>query len=96
MPSNSTLKQFFYTYVLLSHKDGKRYIGWTNNLQRRIVEHNSGKSLSTAPRRPFSIIYCEACLSEEDAKQREKYLKATVERRYLARRLYNYLRTIQS
>ena len=89
MPSNSTLKQFFYTYVLLSHKDGKRYIGWTNNLQRRIVEHNSGKSLSTAPRRPFSIIYCEACLSEEDAKQREKYLKATVERRYLARRLYN-------
>ena len=39
MPSNSTLKQFFYTYVLFSHKDGKRYIGYTNNLQKRIAEH---------------------------------------------------------
>lgn len=96
MPSNSTLKQFFYTYVLLSHKDGKRYIGWTNNLQRRITEHNTGKNFSTAPRRPLSLIYCETCLSEDDANQREKYLKATVGRRYLAKRLRNYLRTIQS
>lgn len=96
MPSNSTLKQFFYTYVLLSHKDGKRYIGYTNNLKKRIVEHNTGKNISTASRRPLSLIYCEACLSEEDAKQREKYFKATVGRRYMTKRLHNYLRTIQS
>ena len=94
MPSNSTLKQFYYTYVLLSHKDNKHYIGRTNNLHRRIAEHNNGKNISTAPRRPFTLIYCEACLSEDDAIQREKYLKATVGRRYLAKRLRNYLRTI--
>ncbi len=96
MPGNSTSKQFYYTYVLLSHKDGNRYIGYTNNLQRRINEHNSGKSFSTASRRPFSLIYCEACLSEEDAKQREEYLKSTIGRRFITKRLRNYLRTIRS
>ena len=96
MPSNSTLGKFFYTYVLLSHKDGNRYIGWTNDLQRRIAEHNIGKNFSTAFRRPLSLIYCEACLSEEDAKQREKYLKSTVGRRYITKRLRNYLQTTQS
>jgi putative endonuclease len=96
MPGNSTLKQFFYTYILLSQKDGKRYIGYTNNLQRRIAEHNSGKNFSTAFRKPFELIYCEACLSEEDARQRELYFKSTIGRRYLTKRLRNYLRTIQS
>ena len=96
MPSNSTLKKFFYTYVLLSQKDGKRYTGWTNDLEKRIGQHNNGENLSTASRVPLSLIYCEACLSEDDAKQRELYLKATVGRRYLAKRLRHYLRTIQS
>ena len=96
MPSNLTLKQFYYTYVLFSHKDGKRYVGWTNNLRRRIAEHNNGKNISTKSRLPLSLIYCEACLSEDDAKQREKYLKATVGRRFITKRLCNYLRTIQN
>ncbi len=96
MPGNSTLKQFFYTYILLSLKDGRKYIGYTNNLQRRIAEHNLGKIFSTNYRKPFKLIYCEACLSEEDAKQRELYLKSTIGRRYLTKRLRNYLRTIQS
>ncbi|MBI2064057.1 MAG: GIY-YIG nuclease family protein [Candidatus Yanofskybacteria bacterium] len=90
------MKQFFYTYVLLSQMDGKRYIGYTNNLQRRIAEHNSGKNFSTALHRPFDLIYCEACLSEEDARQRELYLKSTISRRYITKRLRNFLRTIQS
>jgi putative endonuclease len=94
MPSNSTPMVFFYTYVLLSLKDREYYVGYTNNIRKRIEEHNSGKNLSTKPRRPLKLIYFEACLNEDDAKQREKYLKGTIGRRYLARRLRNFRQSI--
>ncbi|MBI2515231.1 GIY-YIG nuclease family protein [Candidatus Wolfebacteria bacterium] len=81
---------FFYTYVLRSNKDDRNYIGCTNNLRRRIEEHNRGKNFSTKNRTPFQLIYFEACRSEEDAKQREKYLKSTVGRRFLKKRLRRY------
>lgn len=65
----------YYVYLLKSTKDGKLYIGFTNDLKRRILEHNSGLSKSTKSRRPFKLIYYEAYTSEKDAKQREKMLK---------------------
>ena len=92
MPSNITPMVFFYTYVLHSLKDGDHYIGYTNDLRKRLEEHNLGKNISTRPRRPFRLIYYEACLNQDDAKQREKYLKNTIGRRYLARRLAHYRR----
>ena len=90
MPSNITPMMFFYTYVLESLRDGKHYVGFTHNLKQRLEEHNQGKNFSTKPRRPLKLIYCEGCLDEDDAKQREKYLKSTVGRRYLSRRLRHY------
>jgi len=65
----------FYVYILKSEKDKKLYIGYTDNLQRRIKEHNEGKVLSTKPRRPFELVYFEGYKSEKDARQREKNLK---------------------
>jgi putative endonuclease len=67
----------YYVYVLQSHKDDKFYIGFTNNIERRMIEHNSGQGTSTAPRRPFKLIYYEAHLSKEDAMRRERYFKTT-------------------
>jgi len=90
MPSNSTSTMFFYVYVLFSVKDDGHYIGYTNNLRRRLKEHNRGKNFSTKSRRPFKLIYFEACLNEDDAKQREKYFKSTIGRRFLSRRLQNW------
>lgn len=81
---------FFYTYVLLSNKDNNYYIGYTNNLKRRLEEHNSGKNFSTKPRTPFKLIYFEGCINEDDAKQREKYLKSTIGRRFIKKRLRQY------
>ena len=94
MPSNSTPMVFFYTYVLLSLKDNEYYIGYTNNLRKRLEEHNLGKNFSTKPRRPLKLIYFEACLNEDDAKQREKYFKSTIGRRYLSKRLRNWRKTL--
>ena len=65
----------FYVYILKSKKDEKIYIGYTNDLKRRVEEHNSGKNTSTKFRRPFELIYYEAYKSEADAKHREDMLK---------------------
>ncbi|MEK7208653.1 MAG: GIY-YIG nuclease family protein [Patescibacteria group bacterium] len=65
----------FYVYVLGSTKDDELYIGSTNNLRKRFIEHNSGKVPSTKPRIPMVLLYYEAYLAEVDARYRETMLK---------------------
>lgn len=84
---------FFYVYVLLSLKDGERYVGYTSNLRQRLNEHKAGKSFHTKARLPFKLIYFEGCLSQEDAKRRENYLKTTQGRRFLGLRLKEFSKT---
>lgn len=80
----------YYTYVLESLKDGKRYIGFTGDLKSRLNEHNLGVVKSTSPRGKLRLIYYEACLNKEDAIYREKYFKSGFGRRYLKGRLQGY------
>jgi len=82
----------YYTYVLKSAKDTKFYIGWTNDLQNRLREHNLGRVPSTKYRRPLRIVYFECCLNQQDAIEREKSLKTGFGRAYLKRRLKNHMR----
>ena len=65
----------YYVYVLKSEKDGRLYIGYTNDLQRRCEEHNLGLSVATRSRRPFRLVYYEAYTSMKDARIRESRLK---------------------
>jgi putative endonuclease len=81
--------KMYYTYVLRSVKDSNLYIGFTENLEKRIKEHNSGKVKSTRYRTPFELVYFEACRNIDDALHREKYLKTTYGHRYLQNRLKN-------
>lgn len=62
-------------YVLQSLKDADLYTGSTNDLKRRLKEHNAGEVQSTKSRTPFRVIYYEAYLSEDDARNREQQLK---------------------
>ena len=73
----------FYTYVIKSQKSGFLYTGSTNNLRKRFSQHNKGESTWTKSRRPWILIYYEACLNEDDAKAREKYLKSGMGKRFL-------------
>ena len=77
----------FYTYILKSKKDDKLYVGWSSNLRKRFFDHNSGLVPSTKNRRPFLLIYYEACLIKDSAIKREKALKTGFGRAYLKRRL---------
>lgn len=78
---------FYYTYVLRSKKDGKLYIGWSIDLKSRLKEHNLGQVKATKSRRPFELVYYEACLDKKNAIKREKQLKTGFGRAYLKRRL---------
>jgi putative endonuclease len=73
----------FYTYVLYSKNKAKLYIGHTNNLVRRLKQHNSGFVNSTKPYRPYSLVYFEELLSKKEAVMREKELKTTMGLRYI-------------
>ena len=85
------LEEFYFTYILESLKDGKRYTGYTSNLSLRLEQHNLGKVDSTKNRRPFKLIYLEACLNQKDAVKREKYLKTFHGKKFLGNRLKCYL-----
>ncbi len=85
------MDDFYFTYVLLSLKDKKFYTGYTNNLKRRFEEHSKGMVYSTKNRRPLVLIYFEACLNQQDATHREKYLKTHFGKMFLHNRLKSYL-----
>ncbi len=77
----------FYTYVLKSEKDSKLYIGFSKDLRKRIKEHNNGLVEATKERRPFKLIYYEACENKDKAIKREKYFKTGFGRRFLKSRI---------
>lgn len=81
-----------YVYILQSIKDGNFYTGCTNDLKRRLKEHNEGRSFSTAPRRPFKLIYYEAHCNRVDAEERERFFKTGWGRGYIKRVLTNYFK----
>jgi putative endonuclease len=80
------LKGYYFTYVL-GLADGHWYVGITDDLERRLAEHEAGEVISTRHRRPVELIYFEACRSREAAAAREKQLKTGFGRGYLKRRL---------
>jgi len=65
----------WYVYILKSLKDHKRYIGSTNDLERRFNQHQVGLVRSTKYRRPFVKIFHEEFDTETEARMREKYFK---------------------
>ena len=81
----------YYIYIIRSRKDKNLYVGCTNDLRKRFVEHNSGRNQSTSSRKPFDIIYYEAMINREDAFAREKYLKTGCGRNYLRKTLKRFL-----
>lgn len=65
----------FIVYILKSRKNKQLYIGCTDNLAKRLKEHNRGLVRSTSPYVPWQLIYFEGYLSKKEAYRREHNLK---------------------
>ena len=72
---NPALPKTYYVYLLTLHKSKYLYIGCTNNLEKRMKEHKTGKVFSTNRYLPVNLIYYETYISKLDAFNREKALK---------------------
>ena len=81
----------YYTYLLRSAKDQQYYVGFTRDLKTRFEQHAKGQVESTRDRRPLTLIYYEACLSETDALRRERYLKTYHGKMFIRKRLKAFL-----
>ena len=66
----------YYTYILTSIKNNRYYIGSTDDLTRRLSEHNSGKVFFTKLYIPWKIYYFEKYQTRSQAFSREKQIKA--------------------
>ena len=66
----------YYVYILESVLKKRYYIGHTNNLDKRLLEHNSGKNRSTKAYAPWKIVYTEAVATKQEAYSREMRIKS--------------------
>ena len=83
-PKSPQLENFpLITLYVLKGKSGKRYVGITNNLPRRLSEHRSNKSKGGQLLDGFSVIYTETFPDQKAARVREKYLKSGSGRKWL-------------
>lgn len=65
-----------FVYVIRSEKDGRFYVGMSADVEKRLNEHNSGKTRSTKAYRPWKFFFKEEFPTREEARKREKYLKS--------------------
>ncbi len=66
----------YYVYAIKSIKDKRIYVGLSSNIERRIIEHNSGYVFSTKGFRPWKLIYKEHAINRKEARIKEKYYKS--------------------
>ena len=73
----------YFVYAIKSLEKNYINVGMTDNPNRRLQQHNSGKGKATKPFAPFRMIYLEKVGIREQARKREKYLKSGVGKEFL-------------
>ena len=79
----------YEVYIIQSEKDRSFYIGYSGDLNKRLSDHNLGKSRYTRSKRPWKLVYSEEYETKSEAIVREKFLKSQRNKDF-------YLRLIES
>jgi putative endonuclease len=66
----------YYVYAIRSISRNYIYVGMTNDIRRRINEHNNGENRSTKAYRPFVLIFSQEFKTRSEARKKEVYLKS--------------------
>ena len=70
-------------YILFSHKLDRFYVGYTNDLSRRLSEHNRIKAKYTDMGIPWTLVYSESFKSKKEAARRERFIKSKKSRKFI-------------
>ena len=65
----------YHVYVLRSEKTGRRYVGSSQDIEKRMRQHNSGQSLATRHGVPWKLIHCEKFTNRAEAVRQERFYK---------------------
>src|SRR5258706_13576089 len=79
----SRIHYMYAVYVLKSRNFPKSYVGITQDLNKRIVQHNSGKSSYTRKYMPWDVVHVEYLDNRVDCRKKEVFYKTLKGRRIL-------------
>jgi putative endonuclease len=79
----------YFVYIIQSEADESYYIGFTENLQKRISDHNSGNTNYTSKKMPWILVYFESFDNKTVALKREKFLKRQKNKDFYQRLINN-------
>lgn len=65
----------YYLYILKSKIKNWYYVGITDDTEKRLIQHNAGKTKSTKPYRPFDMVYIERYTNKTECRKRELFIK---------------------
>ena len=83
MTASFAYNKMYTTYAIRSTTRKYVYIGMSNDLSRRLNQHNRGYNRTTKPYKPFKLIYSKEFETRPDAREHEKYLKRAKGRDFL-------------
>ena len=75
--------------MIQSLKDGRLYVGMSENVELRVTQHNKGMTISTRFYKPWKLLFVEEYATILEARKREKFLKAGSGKEYIK----NWLRS---
>ena len=78
----------YFVYVLRSETHNRFYVGMTDNVERRVHEHNNGKTKSTKFYAPWDLVFVENFETRMEARKREKFLKGGSGKELIKRYFY--------
>ena len=73
----------YFVYILYSEKRDRFYIGFTSDINSRLLKHNSGSTTSTKSGIPWELVYSEEYVTKTEALKREKAIKKKKSRKYI-------------
>ena len=73
----------FCTYIQRSKSTGRFYVGHTENLTKRIFEHNNNRTPSIKNRGPWELVHAEEYATRSEASRRERQIKKMKSRRWI-------------